>query len=128
MKKMVYKGHTKYLPMDHPMRGTDVRPIPPKMRACNWLKLWTDARQIEVVGMKGLNAFYALPYWEHLLINHPLDPMHCFPNVAIAIWQHICGYKYNYNSNLDLKEVNIMQRYWSCENGQLLDAPWNLNT
>ena len=86
MKKMVYKGHTKYLPMDHPMRGTDVRPIPPKMKACNWLKLWIDARQTQVPRMKGLNAFFALPYWEHLLINHLLDPMHCFKNVEMSMW------------------------------------------
>ena len=62
MKKMVYEVHTKYLPMDHPMRGTDVRPTPPRMRACDWLKLWTNARQTKVARMKGLNAFYALPY------------------------------------------------------------------
>ena len=62
MKNMVYEGHTNYLPMDHPMRGKDVRPIPPKMRAYNWLNLWRDAGQTQVVGMKGLNAFYALPY------------------------------------------------------------------
>ena len=61
MKKMVYQGHTKYLPVDHPMRGPDVRPVPARMRACNWLKLWTDAREADLAGIKGLNAFYALP-------------------------------------------------------------------
>ena len=86
MKKMVYKGHTKYLPMDHPMHGTDVRPIPPRLRACNWLKLWIDAGQTKVARMEGLNVFYALPYWGHLLINHILNPMHCFKNVVVSIW------------------------------------------
>ena len=65
MKKMVYKGHKKYLLIDHPMHGENVRSIPHKMRACDWSKLWIDARKIEVVGIKLLNAFYALPYWKH---------------------------------------------------------------
>ena len=85
------------------MRVTDVRPIPPKMRACNWLKLWTNARQTQVVGMIKLNVFYALPYCKHILISHQLDPMHCFKNVAMSIWQHIIGQKYNLNSREDLK-------------------------
>ena len=127
MKKMVYKGHTKYLPTDHSMHGIGVRSIPPRMRACDWLKLWTNAGQIEVAGMKGLNAFYALPYLEHLLINHLLDLMHYFKNVAVSVWQHITGQKDNINSKENLKEANIMRKMWPCENGSLQEAPWILS-
>ena len=45
----------------------------------------------------------------------------------MAIWQHICGHKDSYNnSREDLKEVNVMRRYWPWENVCLLDAPWIL--
>ena len=57
-----------------------------------------------------MNAFYALPYWKELLINHLLDLMYCLKNVVVAMWQHMCGQKDSYNSRVDLKEVNIMQR------------------
>ena len=76
--------------------------------------------------MKGVNIIYTLPYWGELLIYHLLDPMHCFKNVAVAIWQHICGHKDSYNNRADLKEVNVMRQYWPWENVRLPDAPWIL--
>ena len=84
-----------YLPMDHPILGTDVRPIPPRMRACNWLKLWTNAGQTQVPKMKGIITFYALPYWRKFLINNLLDPMHIFKNVARILWEHLIGNRDN---------------------------------
>ena len=78
LNKMVYEGHTKYLPMDHHLHGWDHTPIPHRMSVGDWHNAWTEARQRgdSVAGMKGLNALYALPYWDQLLINHLLDPMH----------------------------------------------------
>ncbi|MCO5575117.1 hypothetical protein L7F22_028914 [Adiantum nelumboides] len=83
------------------------------MTVADWKKAWDDARDTTTTrlqGMKGVNAFYALPYWGELLINHLLDPMHCFKNVAVAIWQHICGQKDNHNSRADLKDADVMRR------------------
>ena len=53
--------------------------------------------------------------------------MHCFKNIALAIWQYICGHKDRYNSRVDLKEVNFMRPCWPQENVHLPDAPWILN-
>ena len=77
--------------------------------------------------MKGINAFYALPYWVNLLINHFLDPMHCFKNVVVSMWHHITGQKDNLNSREDLKERKIMHRMWPRRNGLPSNAPWILN-
>ena len=44
MKNIVYEGHTKYLPMDHPMRGTDVRPIPPRNERMRLVKIMERCR------------------------------------------------------------------------------------
>ena len=74
------------------------------MTVHDWKKAWDFGKDFSQQGMKGVNTFYALPYWEELLINHLLNPMHCFNNVAIVVWQHICGQKDNYNSREDLKE------------------------
>ena len=49
---------------------------------------------------------------EHLLINHLLDPMHCFKNVAVSIWPNIIGQNDNLNSREDLKEAKIMRGMW----------------
>ena len=45
----------------------------------------------------------------------------------MATWQHICGQKDNHNSRANLKEVNVMQRYWPRENGTLSSTPWILS-
>ena len=121
---MVYEGHTRFLPMDHPMRGRDRRQVPSRMTVSDWKEAWDDGKEFSRQGMKGLNVFFELPYWKELLINHLLDPMHCFKNVAVAVWQHICGQKDNYNSRAYLKEVNKLRRYGPHDNGQLPDAPW----
>ena len=113
LKKMVYEGHTKYLPMDHHLRGRYQREIPKTMTVADWKTAWDDNDDgASLAGIKGVNIFYTLPYWGELLIHHLLDPMHCFKNVAVAIWQHICGHKDSYNSRADQKEVNIMRQCW----------------
>ena len=93
----------------------------------DWKQAWDFGKDFAQQGMKGVNAFYALPYWEDLLINHLLDPMHCFKNVAVVVWQHMCGQKDNHNSRVDLKEANTMRRCWPRENESLPDAPWILS-
>ena len=61
------------------------------MTVRDWKQAWDVGREFSQQGMKGVNAFYALPYWEDLLINHLLDPMHYFKNFAAVEWQHMCG-------------------------------------
>ena len=102
---MVYKGDNKFLPMDHHMRGQDQRPIPNRMTVADWKRAWDNGNG---ASLKGVNILYKLPYWGELIIHHLLDPMHCFKNIANAIWQHICGHKDSYNSRVDLKEFNVM--------------------
>ena len=90
--------------MDHHLCGRDCTPIPRRMSNGNWHSAWTEAGQrgdSVATGMKGLNALYALPYWDQLLINHLLDPMHCFKNFAVTIWQHMTGLKDNRKSKKD---------------------------
>ena len=82
------------------------------MIVVDWKRAWDNGDGRSLLGMKGMNIFYTLPYWGELLIHHLLDPMHCFKNVAVAIWQHICGHKDNYNSRANLKEVNVMRGCW----------------
>ena len=36
LKKMIYEGHTRFLPMDHPMRGRDLRLVPSRMTVRDW--------------------------------------------------------------------------------------------
>ena len=97
------------------------------MTVADWKRAWDDNGDgTSLPGMKGVNIFYTLPYWGELLIHHLLDPMNCFKNVAVAIWQHICGHKDSYNCRADLKEVNVMRRCWPRENVRLPDAPWIL--
>ena len=63
------------------------------MTVSDWKQAWDNGNEFSQQGMKGVNAFYAVPYGEELLINHLLDPMHCFKNVGVDVWQHICGQK-----------------------------------
>ncbi|MCO5577427.1 hypothetical protein L7F22_031259 [Adiantum nelumboides] len=49
LSKIVYEGHTRFLPMDHPMRGRDKMPIPTRMIVANWKKAWDDARDTTTV-------------------------------------------------------------------------------
>ena len=86
LKKMVYEGHTKFLPMDHQLRGQDQRQIPQTIKVADWKRAWDNGDGSSLPGMKGVNIFYTLPYWGELLIHHLLDPMHCFKNIAVDIW------------------------------------------
>jgi hypothetical protein len=39
--------------------------------------------------MKMKSIFYELPFWEHLMISHLLDPMHIFKNISYSLWRNI---------------------------------------
>ena len=77
------------------------------MTMSDWKQAWDFGKDFAQQGIKGVNYFYALPYWEDLLINHLLDPMHCFKNVAVVVWQHMCGQKDNHNSRTDTRGLHL---------------------
>jgi hypothetical protein len=77
LKKIVYMGYTKYLPIDHPMRededlvghnNIDLRPIPIEPDGIDWQVLWWNIENEHISkersGMMRLSILYRLPYWE----------------------------------------------------------------
>ena len=85
-----------------------------------------EAGGVPIAGMKRLNAFYNLPYWEELLINHLLDPMHVFKNVGVAIWKHLTGAMDSVKARRDLEETGVKRGCWISEDGEIPNAPWIL--
>ena len=74
--------------------------------------------------------FFLLPHWHLLKINHLLDPMHIFKNVASSLWDHMIGLKDSIGIRMDLQSINMMEHVWPIEkpNGNvcLLKASWIL--
>ena len=68
LKKIIYLGHTKYLPLDHPMREDDERPIPTEPDGIDWQLTWWNMENNESSqersGMTRLSILYRLSYWE----------------------------------------------------------------
>ncbi|MCO5547809.1 hypothetical protein L7F22_001261 [Adiantum nelumboides] len=87
---------------------------------------WDAAGGRPIEGMKKLNAFYSLPYWEDLLINHLLDPMDVFKNVAVGIWQHINGDMDSVKAYKDLEELGVKNTCWIQDEQEIPDALWIL--
>lgn len=121
LKKVVYENHRKYLHEGHPFRDTHrrgfggrvEREMPPKrMSVEDWRKLWEESQAKPIDGMKRLSIFHRLEYWNNLLINHLLDPMHIFKNVGESIWKHLIGEKDTIAARHDLKESNTKKEYW----------------
>jgi hypothetical protein len=75
-----------------------------------------------------LSIFFTLPYWENLKVNHLLDPMHIFVNVASNLWDHLTGSKDSVEIWQDLQCTGRMRSVWPIEkcNGQITlpPAPW----
>ena len=80
--------------------------------------------------MKRLSIFHSLPYWGDLLINHLLDLMHIFKNVAELLWKTITGAKDTKGQRDDLQEMHRMANFWAQigHNGKVVlpKAPWVL--
>ena len=55
----------------------------------DWRTSWqVDTNNVvHSLGMKRLSIFHQLPYWDDLLINHLLDPMHIFKNIVDMLWK-----------------------------------------
>ena len=81
--------------------------------------------------MKRLSILHQLPYWNDLLINHLLDPMHIFKNVGEVLWKTITGKKESKGQRDDLQDQGRMQEMWVCTKADgkvvLPRAPWVLS-
>ena len=82
LRKIVYEGARQYFPKNHPM-----------LHVSDWKHTWELDPSVAPHGMKRLSIFHNLPYWGDLLINHLIDPMHIFKNVAVVLWKTITGEK-----------------------------------
>ena len=82
------------------------------LKASNWKAKWDEAKPHVPPGMKWLSIFHKLPYWGDLLINHLLDPMHIFKNVAQQIWDHITSARDNLGVREDLQLSGRLPIAW----------------
>jgi len=64
---------------------------------------------------KKKSIFYDLPYWEHNLLQHSIDPMHCEKNVAENVMWTIMGVKGRTKDNMasrrELADMEIRKEY-----------------
>lgn len=107
--KIIYMGHTRYLPLDHAWRrdaqyyldpwegGDDTRPIPIPKTPAYWGDVWErvadpdDPLQYAGCGIVHQSVLSILEYWEELMINHLLDTMHIEGNVVKSLVMHMFG-------------------------------------
>jgi hypothetical protein len=65
------------------------------------------------IGMKRKFVFYEIPYWEHLKIDHLLNPMHIFKSASSSLWRHISWDKSNtLIVRRNLIALNTKKRYF----------------
>jgi hypothetical protein len=111
LNKIVYLGHTKFLPMGHEMRKDpllfssfdmplgDERPLPEPTSFAYWKSVAdkvANPKDPMVWFRSGLTRWSilaTLPYWGELLICHLLDPMHIEGNVGKSVIQALYGEK-----------------------------------
>src|SRR5579883_2053489 len=152
-RKMVYMGHRRFLPMDHPYRrnkksfdGTlDLRK-PPQYR--DGKEIHKEVRKLEVVLGKGKgkvatpagslwkkrSCLWELSYWRHLTIRHSLDAMHLTKNVSTSTLGTLLGIKGksidSIEARMDLEHMGVKAELHpiTLEDGQkkLLVASWTL--
>ena len=129
LRKNVYQVHVRYLPENHELRDGNLgRPPPSALKASDWKLKWEECGNLACPGMKRLSIFHQLPYWGDLLINHLLDPMHIFKNVADILWKTMTGNKETKGQRDDLEEIGCMPELWARTrpNGKVLlpRSPW----
>lgn len=153
LNKNIYLGYRRWLPLDHEMREKlmrafdgriETRSCPNRMTPLDWYEKWIQKDSTNVASheddegsyartlhLKGeLPIWYSLPYWKDLKINHLLDPMHIFKNVAASLWRHLMGLKDSEATRKDLKESNSKPTLWPQTKGGKVTyrvAPWVLS-
>ena len=136
LNKVIYENHHRFLPCDHPLFKPSSRGIPPHpMSIGDWEVYWNGVMENKGEPPKGISRysiFFRLPYWRHLKVNHLLDPMHIFKNVASNIWDHLIGARDSLRAREDLKSINRLPSTWPRESGNegkiiLPKAPWILS-
>jgi hypothetical protein len=74
-----------------------------------------------------LFIYLDLPYWEDLKINHVVDPMNIFKNVAMMVWDHLMGVGDSLGIRMDFQCYKKMPSTWPVERQVILPrAPWTL--
>lgn len=143
MNKVVFLGHTKYLPEGHAMRSDpflysnweglveDMRPIPSRKSATFWKERWERIQRGEVnrfrSGINRLSIFHELPYWRELKITHLLDPMHIEGNVGRSLIRHMYGDGHaNWKEACKELSMHFEVLPYRGENGQMVNPrpPW----
>ncbi len=107
--KLVYLGHTMFLPMGHDMRADpflyadydsiiDTREQPEPTNFSYWRSLNDRVCDPEDAltygsgsGLTRWTILATLPYWHELKIRHLLDPMHIEGNVGKSLIAHLYG-------------------------------------
>ena len=101
------------------------------MSVGDWQVYWNGVENPPPPRMTRYSIFFHLPYWTRLKINHLLDPMHIFKNVAQQIWDHITSARDNLGVREDLQLSGRLPLAWPREgqNGKIIlpKAPWILN-
>lgn len=96
----------------------------------DWEAYWNGMESPPPPGMTRYSIFYRLPYWAHLKINHLLDPMHIFKNVAQGIWDHLISVRDSLGVREDMRSIGRLPNTWPREgkSGKLVlpKAPWIL--
>src|SRR5450759_468455 len=111
LQKIVYLGHTMFLPPSHEMSSDpllfssfdmplgDERDIPEATTFAYWRDVGDtctdpdDHMEFDGSGLTRWSILTTLPYWGELKIRHLLDPMHIEGNVGKALIKHLYGEK-----------------------------------
>ena len=100
------------------------------MRPSDWQEYWNGATSHPPPGMSRYSIFFRLHYWAHLKINHLLNPMHIFKNVAQNIWDHLIGTRDSLRVRQDMHSIGHFPDTWPREEpgGKIVlpKAPWIL--
>lgn len=139
LSKVIYPNNHRFLPTTHEGYAPPINGITPfKWTMTNWAKYWeahwsaSPPPKDPPKGMSRYSIFLTLPYWESLKIQHLLDPMHIFKNVAQSTWDHIIGKKDTLGAREDMKSINRLPPSIEPRMGKrgklvLPKAPWVLS-
>ena len=132
LKKVIFENHHRFLPYNHSKFEPSLKGVPSHLMSVgDWQVYWNGVENAPPPGMTRYSIFFRLPYWSELKINHLLDPMHIFKNVAQQIWDHITSARDNLGVRQDLQLMGRLPDTWpiQAQNGKFIlpKAPWILS-